>query len=108
MGAPVSFRDLLPILVPRGADAGIVMLTAYFDDSGTHDDSDIVAMAGLFGNQFQWDAVDSAWEKRLKESVPGKLEIKRFHMDDCANGSGEFLGWSRLECDFLARELGAI
>src|SRR5437899_1169999 len=84
------------------------MLTVYLDDSGTHERSDIVCWAGLFGNHYQWASFDEDWAKRLRESVPGKEQIKRFHMYDCQNGEGEFLGWSRLECDFLARELGSI
>jgi hypothetical protein len=84
------------------------MLITYFDDSGTHDDSEIVLLAGLFGNEYQWALFNDLWRKRLEESVPGKPPVKRFHMTDCYNSLSEFAGWNRNETNYLAKELGEI
>jgi hypothetical protein len=78
------------------------MLTSYLDDSGTHDDAEIVLWAGLSANQFQWDALIDAWRKTLAAPCPGKEPISRFHMTDCYNSRGEFAGWKRHETDYLA------
>jgi len=107
---PISFGDFAPIIVPAGAGDGLLigMLTAYFDDSGTHDESDVVVWAGLFGNEHQWAALDEDWAAKLRDPSPGKEPIRRFHMWDCNQGIGEFLGWSRTAREFLAHELGQI
>lgn len=84
------------------------MLTAYFDDSGTHADAEVVLWNGLFGNNFQWDHFNKLWTAKLQNPSPGKEPLKRFHMANCQAADGEFLGWKRTETDFLVHELGGI
>ena len=84
------------------------MLTAYFDDSGTHPSSELVLWYGLMGNDFQWAHFDSLWAAKLKEPSPGKPALSRFHMAPCQAGDGEFTGWGRMATDFLVHELGDI
>jgi Protein of unknown function (DUF3800) len=81
------------------------MLRGYFDDSGSHPNSDIVVMAGLFGYPNQWDYLAELWAKKLADPCPGKPPLSRFHMAPCQAGDEEFLGWKRVECDFLVDEL---
>jgi hypothetical protein len=81
------------------------MILGYFDDSGSHTSSDIVVMAGLFGYPNQWDYLSELWVKTLAAPCPSKLPLARFHMSSCQAGDEEFLGWKRLECDFLVDEL---
>jgi hypothetical protein len=100
---------LARVVLPHDCRDGILgMLTVYFDDSGTHAGSELTLLAGLFGNQYQWELFNDLWGKRLKESVPGKPPVQRFHMTDCYNSLNEFLRWNRTETDFFAHELGEI
>jgi Protein of unknown function (DUF3800) len=84
------------------------VLTAYFDDSGTHPTSEIVLWYGLFGNHFQWALFDELWTAKLLEPSPGKSPLARFHMAPCQAADGDFRGWSRTATDFLVHELGQI
>src|SRR5207302_10270039 len=81
------------------------MLTAYFDDSGTHDDSAFVLLGGLYGTDEQWEAFDIAWRAKLAAAVPDKPSLRRFHMFDCQHGDGEFVGYSKPERDALIHDL---
>lgn len=109
MTAPVSIAEFARVVLPWDKlDGGIAMLTAYFDDSGTHTSSDAVVVAGVIGNQYQWEAVSKAWAAKLKNPSPGKSPLTKFHRVDCDNSTGEFSGWSRVATDFLVRELSDI
>lgn len=82
------------------------MLQAYFDDSGTNSDSEIVLVGGIFGFPNQMDLLSGWWSKKLADPSPGKLPLRRFHMAQCEAADGEFAGWRREATDFLVHELG--
>src|SRR6266508_867733 len=109
MNAPIPIEVFARVVLPHGSrDAGLCMLTAHFDDSGTHDNSEVVVWAGLFGNEHQWKYFEELWRAKLAEPSPGKLPLSRFHMYDCQQLDGEFAGWNRTATDFLVHELGGI
>lgn len=95
MSALPAFGDVARALLPRSSRGGlIIVLSAYFDDSGTHGDSEIVVMAGFIGTEDQWKPFDEGWAAKLKEPLPGKPTLKRFHMAECAARRGEFTSYS--------------
>jgi hypothetical protein len=57
------------------------VIGAFFDDSGTHGDSSLVAMGGLLGTDPQWDEFVERWAEILKAPVPDKPPLPQFHMD---------------------------
>ena len=98
-------RVVLPYDAPNGA---MLMLTSYFDDSGTHATSEVVLLGGVLGNQYQWEYFSDLWARKLKEPSPGKPPLDRFHMAECQAADGVFGGWGRTATDFLVHELGDI
>jgi hypothetical protein len=82
------------------------MLTAYFDDSGTHQGAEIVLVAGLAGTQGEIFGLEGEWRKLLQWPLDGrKPALKRFHMYDCQNSREEFSGWTRAETDYFRHQL---
>ncbi|MGM4927670.1 DUF3800 domain-containing protein [Tardiphaga sp. 619_E2_N8_5] len=77
------------------------MLGAFFDDSGTHDGSQVVAIGGLLGTDHQWDVFEQGWNEVLKAPLPGRPPLKHFHLTECRNGTGDFRGFSQAERDHL-------
>jgi hypothetical protein len=75
-----------------------MLMRAYFDESGTHDASRIVAIAGYVATQEVWAAVEAAWRDVLAEWAPFGVQV--FHMTDCILGEGDF---SRLEAPYRNR-----
>jgi hypothetical protein len=115
MGHSLRFLDFVEaLLIGSHWDTGIAVLSCYYDDSGTHDDSDVVVWAGLFGNKYQWAALDDAWAEALKYTPTNCRPLTHFHMTRCDNGSGEFDGddkyerWPIPEREKLAKELRRI
>jgi hypothetical protein len=87
------------------------MITAYFDDSGTHTGgktgpSEIVLVAGIFGTESRMYGLDKHWKRHLASPLDGsKNKIARFHAYDCYQSIGEFAGWSRTETDYFRYQL---
>jgi hypothetical protein len=64
-------------------------LTAYFDESGTHDDSPVAAMAGFVGDKRQW----ANFEKRVGKLF-ARYKVGTFHTIDVRRTKADFKGWS--------------
>jgi hypothetical protein len=95
MSAQIYVRDIARITLPRHSiDGGLCMLSAYFDDSGTHDGSDIIVYACFIGTENEWGVLEPAWKAKRDEPLPGKPPLRKFHMTDCISGYGEFRNYS--------------
>jgi hypothetical protein len=91
-----TVREIASMVLPTAAVEGVLMrlrVRGYFDDSGTHANSDVVVIGGLFGTVEQWERFERAWAARLADPLPGygKSPLKMFHLSACAGrwpGSG--------------------
>lgn len=80
------------------------LYTAYFDESGTHPDSEYVVVAGFISNATEWEAFSQRWHQVLADS-----QIDYFHMTDFESRKGPFDGWTEEERrDLLNRLLPII
>lgn len=66
--------------------------SAYFDESGTHDNSEAVVVAGCVASNQQWQEFDRTWREVLSDA-----EINHFHMRDFAHSLREFKDWKNDE-----------
>jgi hypothetical protein len=66
-------------------DKVMAVYQAFFDESGTHADSPIVAVAGAIGEAAQWQAKAAAWE-----SVLSAHGVRSYHATDYNTKNGEF------------------
>lgn len=66
-------------------DSVVALINAYFDESGTHDGSPVICVAGyLFKNDHCAD-LDSDWR-----GILDFYDLPYFHMVDCAHGNNPF------------------
>ena len=107
MSSEVPIADLFRVLLPRDHPNGwLAMLTAYFDDSGTHADSNVVLVAGIVGTEWQLTSLDQLWRPDIDRPLCGrKSKLRRFHATECHDSRNEFAGWSRTETDYFFRQL---
>jgi Protein of unknown function (DUF3800) len=82
----------------------MLMLAAFFDDSGTHDASEVVVWGGFLGTAEQWVDFDKAWQRKMARPLPGKAPLVKFGLADCERHRGEFLEYSTAESDLLQNE----
>jgi len=63
-------------------------VTAYFDESGHHASTRVVAMGGAIAGPNQWGEQRRSWKEILD-----RYGVNVFHMTDFENRQGEFCGW---------------
>lgn len=91
MSGDLGFANDLCLALAHRIELGpkFMILTAYFDESGTHGTSDTCIMAGFVGSVSQW----RKYEKRV-----GKLfrrsRVDVFHTIDVRRTDKDFKGWS--------------
>jgi hypothetical protein len=79
----------------------IVVLAAYFDDSGTHLSSPVVVVGGLLGTEEQWVVFKSEWAKLLARPLDGKPRLNQFHLSRCQARREEFRDYTPTERDHV-------
>ena len=92
--------ELAKVILSGYVGKGVLaVLAVYFDDSGTHENDEVVGYSALFSTMELWKLFEKRWNALLKNPPNGKPPLKRFHMHDCAtlNPKSEFAGYSRAE-----------
>ena len=83
-------REWLRALAPTGARV-LVMLHAYIDDSGTHDDAEVVSMGAFVARFEDWVSFELDWC-----AILDREPIEAFHMSHCEAGGKPFdWSWAR-------------
>ncbi|MCH7655901.1 MAG: DUF3800 domain-containing protein [Chloroflexi bacterium] len=65
------------------------LYTVYFDESGTHGESNVAVVAGFISNRTEWEAFSREWHQVLSDSG-----LDYFHMTDFENRRRQFHGWT--------------
>ena len=92
-----ALRLAFPSDIPFGKRYLFVFdLTAYYDESGTHDDSDRVVLAGFIAESERWLAFEPQWKQALVDfELPlDKEGLRHFHMVDFANRAPPYHKWT--------------
>lgn len=79
-----TFEALLKGVRPFGG-AMVAVANLYFDESGTHDGSKLMTVAGYWFDSDQAVKFSRDWAKDLK-----RLGLTYAHMTDCAHGCGQY------------------
>lgn len=80
-----------------------LILTAYFDESGTHDGSPITVMGGVMANVDQWKRFDRKFKK-----VKAKHRFNIFHTKKFKRRAGDFKNWTPRDCLNLIDDMAAV
>lgn len=80
-----------------------IMIAAYFDESGSHDQADVLTIAGYVSTAERWCRLASEWEKAL-----APYHLDEFKMKNFAHPTKEFRDWPEHRRMRLFRRLAGI
>jgi hypothetical protein len=89
----------------NGQQGWCVVLKTFLDETGVHDDAEMVAVAGYISRPRYWQAWTKDWNVHKRNVPAGRKAIKVFHSTDCANYRKEFEGWSKEDRDPYVAQL---
>lgn len=97
---PDLIREICVALCHRWRSGRLfVILTANFDESGTHTGSPVTIMAGILGTANQWRQF-----QRELDKIKAKYGFHTFHSKEFKSRTGEFRGWNRFKCLAMSAE----
>ena len=97
-----SYSEQLAAALFHGNAGFLFMFTLYADDSGTHDGSRVVVVAGFVSSPEQWGHFDREWQDLLDS-----FTISFFHMADFESRHGVYANWDiARRKDFLVKATG--
>jgi hypothetical protein len=79
-------------------DGVVVVIEVYMDETGTHDDSQIIGVSTAWADKGTWASWTLEW-------IKSKHPIRIFHAVNCHNRTGEFKGLTREKRDELVIRL---
>ncbi len=85
-----------------------MFLTAYIDESGTHDGSRYTLMSAVISDADRWRAFEQEWRRLLEQPLPGKGPITHVHGKDLKGRSKQFKGWTPPETAIFADKVSAL
>jgi hypothetical protein len=83
----------------------MAMVTVYFDDSGTHQQSDIAVASCFISDVRRWKQFDTEWQTVLQEEG---IADSGFHMADFVAQKPPFDGWGKTKRDRTVKGLVAV
>jgi hypothetical protein len=81
----------------------LFVFTGYLDESGTHDGSPVIIMAGLLARADQWQRFQEGFERAKKTHG-----FRIFHTKKFKAKKGDFKGWADRQCLALINDLGRL
>jgi hypothetical protein len=90
---------LITIVAPGEADL-VLTLECYFDESGSHEASEVLCVAGYIYQKEDCLNLDWQWREALNE-----YGLPYFRMVDCAHGNGVFADICRTRRSAIARRM---
>jgi hypothetical protein len=107
VNAPVPIGQIADWLHRSAAQRkALVLMEAYFDESGTHGEALITSLAGYVATKEVWKSLEGQWEDELR--VYAHKGVETFHMTHCIMQEGEFAALDRFFSRALIMKLSEV
>jgi len=107
VNAPIRIAALADWLHPTAnLWKAMVMLKAYFDESGTHGDSAVVSISGLVARKDAWIEVSEKWQAILDEFKD--RGVRWFRMSEALAQEGQFARIDKVALDYILTQLSGV